>query len=144
MFWRPFSEEDENRIKRAIEEAESVCSGEVRVHIDQFCKGDPMFKASNLFFHLNIDETANRNGVLIYVAIEDRKFCIIGDSGIDNKVPDNFWDATKEAMTELFKKNRPVDAILAGIKRAGNELQHFFPSSSTDTNELSNDISYGE
>ncbi len=143
MAWRPFSTKKEKQILAAIAEAEEMCSGEIRVHIDEYCKGDPVFKAQNLFFHLEMDATALRNGVLIYVALKDHCFSIIGDSGIDEKVPDDFWETTKEKMTTYFKQNDITSGIIAGIQNAGEQLQTYFPADDSKGNELTNDISYG-
>jgi len=143
MAWRPFSSKREKLILEAIAEAEEKCSGEIRVHIDEYCKGDPVFKAKNLFFHLEMDATALRNGVLIYVALKDHQFSIIGDSGINDKVPTDFWEQTKEDMLSHFKQNDFTGGIIAGIKSAGEQLQKYFPADDSKGNELTNDISYG-
>jgi len=143
MAWRPFSSKKEKLILAAIAEAEEKCSGEIRVHIDEYCKGDPIFKAQNMFFHLEMDKTHLRNGVLIYIALKDHKFSIIGDSGINEKVPSNFWDETKEQMLIHFKRNDITTAIVAGIQNAGEQLQIYFPVGDSNDNELTNYISYG-
>lgn len=143
MFWKPFSKNQEKQILEVIRNAEKNCSGEIRVHVDEYCKSDPLLKAANVFEHLAMHNTALRNGVLIYVALKDRKFSIVGDVGINQKVPEHFWEQTKEAMLELFKAGQPVEAICFGIKEAGVKLQAFFPPSESDRDELKNDISYG-
>ncbi len=143
MAWRPFSTKKEKQILAAIAEAEEMCSGEIRVHIDEYCKGDPIFKAQNLFYHLEMNNTALRNGVLIYVALRDHCFSIIGDAGIDEKVPADFWETTKEKMSAYFKQNDITNGIIAGIQSAGEQLQTFFPADDSKGNELTNDISYG-
>jgi uncharacterized membrane protein len=143
MTWRPFSSKKEKIILAAIAEAEERCSGEIRVHIDEYCKGDPVFKAQNLFFHLEMDQTSLRNGVLIYVALKDHQFSIIGDSGINDLVPDNFWDETKNQMLAHFKRNALTEAIAAGVQSAGEQLKKYFPADDSLGNELSNEISYG-
>lgn len=144
MAWRPFSSKSEKQILNAIAVAEETCSGEIRVHVDQFCKGDPVFKAQNLFFHLEMEQTELRNGVLIYVAVKDKKFAIIGDEGINEKVAPDFWNATKELMLGHFKNNDINAGIITAIQHAGEQLSKYFPADSSLGNELSNDISYGE
>lgn len=144
MAWRPFSSKSEKQILNAIAVAEETCSGEIRVHIDQYCKGDPVYKAQNLFFHLEMEQTELRNGVLIYVALKDKKFAIIGDEGIDKKVGENFWDSTKKLMLSHFKNNDINSGIITAIQHAGEQLSKHFPADSSKGNELSNDISYGE
>ncbi len=143
MAWKPFSSKIEKSILDAINEAEETCSGEIRVHVDEYCKGDPMYKAKNLFFHLGMEATELKNGVLIYVAIGDKKFSIIGDTGINEKVPSDFWDSTKDMMLKHFKDGDIDAGIVTGIKNAGEQLKKYFPADDTKGNELSNDISYG-
>lgn len=143
MAWKPFSSKIEKSILDAIQQAEKACSGEIRIHIDQYCKGDPVFKATNMFHHLEMNLTEQRNGVLIYVAVKDKKFSIIGDVGIDEKVPDNFWEETKELMLDKFKQNAIADGIVVGINHAGEQLKTYFPADDDKGNELSDEISYG-
>ncbi|MCB9262041.1 MAG: TPM domain-containing protein [Flavobacteriales bacterium] len=143
MSWKPFSTEVEKKITDAITKAESECSGEIRVHVDEYCKSDPVFKAKNVFTHLKMEETELRNGVLIYVAMFDRKFAIIGDKGIHEKVGDDFWDKTKEIMLAEFIKGDIPAGIIDGINIAAEQLKKYFSADDTLGNELSNDISYG-
>lgn len=143
MAWKPFSSKKEKHILAAIANAEERCSGEIRVHIDEYCKGDPVFKAKNIFGHLEMDKTAQRNGVLIYVALKDHKFSIIGDEGIDAKVEDDFWDCTRDKMLEKLKQGLIIDAIIAGVENAGEQLSKYFPPSDEHGNELSDEITYG-
>jgi uncharacterized membrane protein len=142
--WKPLSEFEEKQVVDAIAEAEKQTSGEIRVHIDKWCKTDPIYKAQNLFNSLGLEETALRNGVLIYVAAQEHKFAIIGDVGINHVVPRNFWESTKDEMKEEFKKGNLAGGICAGIKEAGIELKAHFPYSDDDENELPNEISYGK
>ena len=142
--WQPFSAEEEKRITDAIKKTELTTSGEVRVHVDKYCKSDPVFKAQNIFHHLKMDETKQRNGVLIYVAINEHKFAIIGDSGINEKVAEDFWESTKEQMLNYFKQGDLVGGICEGVNAAGLKLKSYFPyDPSEDENELSDDITYG-
>ena len=143
MAYKPFSSAGEKQIIEAIEQAENTCSGEIRIHIDRFCKGDPLLKAKNLFHHLGMEETKQRNGVLIYVAVEDHRFAIVGDIGINEKVPENFWENTKDLMLNHFKNNALVEGIVEGVKNAGEQLKTHFPPVEDDKDELSNDLSYG-
>ncbi len=142
MAWRPFSKEEELIITKAVAEAENGTSGEIRVHIDRYCKSDPLLKAQNLFHHLKMDETELRNGVIIYISIDDKQVAIYGDKGINEKVETDFWDTTLSKMTEQFKHAKMVEGIAAGLKEAELRLKEYFPKSDNDTNELSNEISY--
>ena len=137
-----FSKEEQVRIVSAIQSAEKNTSGEIRVHIDIRCKEDVLDRAAWLFHKLKMDNTALRNGVLIYLAVESRTFAVIGDAGINNIVPENFWEDTKEKMSEKFKENALLDGILTGISEAGQKLKDFFPFEQDDINELSDEISF--
>jgi uncharacterized membrane protein len=89
-------------------------------------------------------KTELRNGVLFYLAIEDHKFAILGDAGINQKVPADFWNETKEIVISKLKNGAFADGLAAGIIRAGEQLQTHFPFKTGDVNELSNDISFGQ
>ena len=104
---------------------------------------DVLGRAKEVFEQLGMAKTALHDGVLIYLAIKDRKFAIIGDSGIDQVVPEGFWDDTKEKMQALFKESRFADGVCLGIELSGEHLAQYFPYASGDVNELSNDISMG-
>jgi len=142
MAWRPFFKEEELYISNAVSEAERGTSGEIRVHIDRYCKTNPLLKAQNLFHHLKMDETELRNGVIIYVSIDDKQVAIFGDKGINEKVEADFWDSTLTKMTEQFKQGKMVEGISAGLIEAGIKLKTHFPISDNDINELPNEISY--
>jgi uncharacterized membrane protein len=136
-----FTEAQQDAIKASIGEAEMMTSGEIRLFIDDHCKkADPVHKALHIFKQLKMDETAEHNGVLIYLSIEDHKFAIIGDKGIHEKVKDDFWNETKELMLSHFKNNQLTEGLIAGIKKAGAALSVHFPRKDDDSNELSNDI----
>ncbi|WP_443937873.1 TPM domain-containing protein [Pedobacter sp. MW01-1-1] len=137
-----FSENEQDRIAAAIEIAEKGTSGEIRIAIEKHCKNDPIESAVKYFNELGMDKTANRNGVLIYLAHADHKFAIIGDAGINSRVPTDFWETTKVAMTAHFATGNLADGIVAGVSLAGEKLALFFPPESGDINELPNDIIY--
>ncbi|HMG11027.1 MAG TPA: TPM domain-containing protein, partial [Mucilaginibacter sp.] len=137
-----FNEEEQQRIRGAIEEAENRSSGEIRVCIEKKCSEDVLDRAAKYFFQLNMHKTKLRHGVLIYVATVDRKFAIIGDAGINQVVPANFWDNTKEEMLQHFKYGDIVEGIVTGLKIAGEQLQKYFPHAQDDNNELPDDISF--
>lgn len=139
-----FTEEQKHTIQKAIADAELNTSGEIRVHIDDVCKEDVLDKAANIFHGLKMDATALRNGVLFYLAVNDHKFAILGDKGINEKVPSDFWDHIKLTMLEHFKKHEFTEGLTMGINMAGEKLKAHFPLHHTDTNELSNDMSFGK
>jgi uncharacterized membrane protein len=139
-----FTEQDQEAIKNAIVQAEKGTSGEIRVHIEDTFSGDVLDQAAYIFKKLKMHETEQRNGVLFYLAIRNRKFAIIGDAGINAKVPEGFWDLIKETMAANFSQNRFAEGLTEGIKLAGEKLIEHFPYLQNDTNELSDEISFGK
>ena len=134
---------EEQEIIEAILQAERATSGEIRVHIEAHSDIDHFSRAQQLFHFLKMDNTKDANGVLLYVAVTDKKFVIYGDSGIDRAVPKDFWEATKNTIAEYFKRGAFKEGIVAGILKAGQVLNAHFPWNPNDTNELSNEISKG-
>lgn len=134
---------EEKTIIEAIQKAEKDTSGEIRVHIEKSTKKPPMERALEVFCFLKMDETALRNGVLLYIAVESKKFAILGDKGINEKVPENFWDTEKDIVLTHFSKGETTKGLELAIAEIGNKLKEFFPYQSNDTNELSDEISKG-
>ena len=132
------------QIEQAIKEAELNTSGEIRVHIESKCLQDPLQRAVYIFNYLKMFNTQARNGVLIYVAVESRKFAIIGDAGINKVVPDNFWNSIKENMGTAFSQGKYIDGLVEAIREAGVSLKRYFPYQSDDVNEQPDEISFGE
>jgi len=137
------TKEEEQEIVEAIRMAEKETSGEIRVHIEKTTSKVPFDRALEVFHLLKMDETELKNGVLIYLAVDDHKFVICGDKGIDDLVEDDFWDSTKEVMATQFKAGNFKQGLIEGITKAGAQLQKHFPFGEGDTNELSNEISKG-
>ncbi len=137
------SKSEEKAITDAIALAEKETSGEIRVHIESTCKGDAVDRAVEIFYRLKMEQTKEKNGVLLYVAIKDRKLAIIGDSGINAVVPDGFWDKTKDFLVNHFKESKFTEGLVGAIDQAGQQLKQYFPYQSNDSNELSNEISIG-
>ncbi len=138
-----FSVEDQAQIIEAIKLAEMQTSGEIRVHIEPNCEGEPMDRALAVFAELNMHTTAQKNGVLIYLATSDKKFAIIGDKGIHEKVHDSFWNEEKELLNEHFSKGEFTLGLTKAIYKVGEKLKLHFLYQSDDTDELTNDISFG-
>ncbi|NHF61410.1 TPM domain-containing protein [Flavobacteriaceae bacterium TP-CH-4] len=134
---------EEQEIVQAILEAEKNTSGEIRVHIEAHTRLDHFERAKEVFHMLKMDNTKDENGVIIYVAVNDRKFAIYGDRGIDKVVPDNFWDTTKDTIESQFRKGNYKQGLINGILKAGKELEAHFPWHHGNENELSNEISKG-
>lgn len=132
---------DETEVIKAIRLAETNTSGEIRVHIESHTDADHFERAVEVFHRLNMHQTRQRNGVLIYIATLDHKFYILGDVGINQVVPDNFWESTKEVMATEFKKGDFKEGIVKGVFKAGEQLKKYFPYRSDDQNELPNTLS---
>ena len=138
------SPEQEQRIAAAIEAAEFVTSGEVRVHLNDTCKGDALKDAEKVFKRLRMDQTADRNGILFYIALESHKFAVVGDLGIHASVGQSFWEGIRDEMVTELKEGRLVEAIELGVAEAGRALAQYFPhQGNRDQNELSNEVSRG-
>ncbi len=138
-----FNKEDEQHIIAAIAEAEGQTSGEIRVHLGKNLDGDITAAAAKTFLKLGMDKTAESNGVLIYIVPSHHKFAIIGDKGIDAKVPANFWQEVRDIMQQHFRQGQFAEGICQGIRLAGQKLKQFFPLQEGDKNELSDEISFG-
>jgi uncharacterized membrane protein len=139
-----FSKEQQAQILASVREAEKETSGEIRVHIESKLNGDLLDRAAWLFKKLGMDKTAERNGVLFYLAVSDRKFAILGDAGINAKVPAGFWDDISELMTKNFKEGKFTEGLSEGIIMAGEHLKLHFPHRPDDVNELSDEISFNK
>ena len=134
------SDKEQEKIKLSIEWAEKATSGEVRVCIESVCDKDAYERAIECFFDLEMQSTKLKNGVLVYVALDTHKFAIIGDTGIDKLVADDFWDSTKSLMLEKFKAGEVAEGISVGIIEDGKQLKKYFPYQSDDLNEMPDDI----
>ena len=134
---------EEQEIVEAIRLAELDTTGEIRVHIEKTAKGDATNRALDVFHLLKMDNTKLHNGVLIYVATEDKKFVIYGDKGINEVVPIDFWDSTKNIIQNHFKTGDFKQGLVDGILKSGEQLKKYFPYTDSDTNELPNEISKG-
>jgi len=139
-----FTPEQQDDILKAVQNAELNTSGEIRVHIENQCKGDVLERSAYLFKKLGMIQTEQRNGVLFYLAIEHRKFAVLGDVGIDAVIPENFWDDVKNIMLENFKMGLFTEGLTKAITLSGIQLKEHFPLQSNDINELPDDVSFGD
>lgn len=137
-----FSKEQQSRILSSVKEAEKDTSGEIRVHIESSCKEDVLDRAAWVFDKLGMKKTAERNGVLFYLAVKDKKFAIIGDAGIHAKVPAGFWDEISALLQKNFRESRFTEGLSEGISLAGKQLKTHFPHKKDDVNELPDEISF--
>lgn len=138
-----FTPAETRRITAAIEAAEQTTSGEIRVFIDKVCDDDVVGYAAFVFEKIGMHKTDARNGVMIYLALESRRFAVIGDSGIHQKVGDEFWHAVRTMLQHHFLLGDFVTGLEKGIEEIGRSLSTYFPYQENDRNELNNDIVYG-
>ena len=135
-----FSKLDSDRVVAAIGRAEAGTSGEIRVHVTRREPDDIEARARERFEKLGMAATAERNGVLLYIAPRVRKFQILGDTGIHEKCGDEFWRETAGAMEQAFRRGEFTDGLIAGIERVGELLKEHFPRGTKDRNELPDEI----
>ena len=136
--------DEEQEIVSAIRMAEKNTSGEIRVHLECSTSESIDSRAKNVFHALKMDNTKLGNGVLIYIAIENKKFGIYGDVGIDKKVNSDFWNKTRDVMQHHFEARAFKTGIVEGINSASEALEKFFPWETNDKDELSNEVSKGK
>lgn len=127
----------------AVRLAEKDTSGEIRIHIDSRCTGNPVERAEVVFCKLGMHRTERRNGVLIYLACNSKVFAIVGDKGINDIVPDNFWDDISLLMGREFREGRFTEGLSQAVRMVGEKLKEFFPYQQNDVNEQPDEISFG-
>ena len=130
-------------IVEAIQKAETLTSGEIRVHLKYFCGKDVLREAKDQFYKLRMDRTKHHNGVLILVALRSRRFALYGDEAIHRKVGDFFWNETRDKIASYFSEGRIEPGIVAGVESVGEQMRKHFPSDRNDSNELSNEVTEG-
>jgi len=141
-----FTPAEKETIIAAIQQAELRTSGEIRLYIESKCEMvNPVHRAKEIFHQLKMDQTASRNGVLLYLAMDDHQLAVYGDEGIHEKVGYDFWNKEVAFMLSEFKKQHFVEGIAQIIKDIGEALVTHFPyDGTTDKNELPDDIVFGK
>lgn len=138
------SDSEKQLLVAAIKAAEEKTVGEIKVHIDNYCAGDVLIKAQSLFDKLKMYETKERTGVLIYIACKDKKMAILGDQGIHKIVRDQYWNNLVQQCIQYFKEEQYFLGLQHALQEVSVVLHEHFPSTSTSNhNEISNDISFG-
>lgn len=137
-----FSIKERKQIIQAIRLAEKKTSGEIRVHLEKKVKENIMHHATQAFEKLGMTNTRQRNGVLIFMALSNHEFVILGDEGINRIVPENYWDDIAHILSKTFSQNRFADGLVEAIGRIGEKLQHHFPAQRENLNELPDEISF--
>ncbi len=136
------TEEQEQQVIEAIQKAEKQTAGEIRIHIEEHCKREPLDRAARIFHELGMDQTEQQNGVLIYIASEDHKAAVYAGKGIHKQVEEGFWSGVLNILIDHFKKDAFEEGIEAAVNRVAAKLADLFPYQRSDVNELSNEISY--
>lgn len=136
--------DQQKTVVAAVRLAEKGTSGEIRIHIDGDCPTDPVKRAEEVFFRLGMHRTGLRNGVLIYLACNTKVFAVIGDKGINDVVPDDFWEDTAALLKTDFSKGKYTEGLVQAVRNIGRKLQDYFPYQEDDINEQPDDISFGE
>ncbi len=131
-------------LQHIIAEAERRTSGEIRLHIEDECGLDPLARAEYIFQSLKMHETKDRNAVLVYISIVDRKFALFGDVGIHQKVGADYWNKTLQLAIDELHANHIAEGIGKAILSIGDQLSLHFPLEKNDSNELSNQITFGQ
>ena len=142
---RFFSATEEESVVVAIAEAESRTSGEIRVFIERDFEnesGDPYARAREVFADLGMHHTAERNGVLVYLALRSQRFAVVGDEELHQRVGEGYWSEVRDQLATEFAAARFVDGLVAAIAAIGDRLGRHFPPRSDDVNELPDDIAY--
>ena len=136
------SEAEIKRLESAISEAEKMTSGEIRLHIEDHCEKDPLQHARKAFERLGMHKTADRNGVLLYIALLDHKVAIYGDKGINSTVGLQYWSSIIEIITAEARNGDLVTGLEKALLELGTLLKKYYPYQHGDTNELDNTITY--
>ena len=137
-----FVKEQQQMLVNAIVSAELKTSGEIRLHINNFCFGNELKAAQKVFNKLSMHKTNERNGVLIYISVLSRKIAVFGDEGIHQKLGNAFWQVVVDNLIIKFRQNKKAEALSECILELGEQLGKYFPRNSNDVNELPNTISY--
>ncbi len=137
------TEEGRRQVAAAISEAERRTTGEIRVHIEDHIEEDVLDHAAFIFEELGMQRTRDRNAVLIYVCVADRRIAVVGDQGINERVPPNFWQDTVAVLKLHFAAGRHVEGLCEAVRMVGEKLKAFFPHRHDDRDELTNEVSFG-
>lgn len=136
------SEQQKKSLVDLIKASELLTSCEIKIHLNDSCPGDVLTKASELLVSLGLKKTKSRNGIILYLAVKDKKFAIAGDEGIYAKLPHEFWTQTNQQAINFFKDEKYFEGLKYSIENITHTLKGDFPAQVNNENELSNEISY--
>lgn len=137
---------EKEQVVEAIRKAESRTSGEIRIYMESHCKYvDPVERASEIFFQLKMEQTIERNAVLLYIAVKDHQLAIFGDEGIYKKTGEKYWHELVSHILQEFNQEHFVQGICQYVYEIGEGLHSYFPyDRASDQNELPDDIVFGK
>lgn len=124
---RLLSSEDLEAVAAAVRAAEGRTAGQIRVHLERRCVGDPLAHARRVFHHLGLHRTPHRASVLLYLAVDDRKFATVGDDGIHARVGSRFWDSVRDVLQRELRTGRVREGLVAAVGEIGRVLGTHFP-----------------
>ena len=140
-----FSDEEKEKIRAAIHDAEKSTTGEVRLFVEHYCKrNQAVERAAEVFHSMKMDETVDHNGVLIYIALSHKRMAIYADAGIYSKVENGFWDELLHKMQGHFKHAKFAEGVIAVIHDIGKKLAEYFPDGSLQKNEKPDELVFGK
>ena len=135
---------DLDAVAAAVAQAEARTAAEIRVHLDHRCAGEPMARAVAVFERLGMHRTALRAGVLVYIAVADRKLAVIGDAGIHARVGQEYWDRIVGRVLAFLREGHAREGLVEAVGEIGTALAEHFPRDRDDRNELSDRVSVDE
>ncbi len=145
LIYEYFSDDDFLRISKKVKETEKLTAGEIRISVkDEIAFSEKKKSVKDLaeteFYKLGMNETRDKTGILIFLLLTEKKFYILADEGINEKVEQSVWDEIRDRMQRQFKTGNYLEGILSAIEEIGKILAQFFPIKPDDTNELSNKV----
>ena len=140
-----FTSDDLDQITHAVTASERQTAGEMRVEIRQRrSRQERQMSVEHIarreFEALGMTGTANRTGVMLFLLLEDKEFCILADEGIHAHVDPETWTTIATSMADKFGRRQFRDGLIEAVKAVGDVLRRHVPRSAGDRNELSDDV----
>lgn len=141
-----FTQEELDGIKKATKEAELLTSGEIKVAIRSDCRRGLSTKEQALedFYRLGLDKTQDKTGVLVLIILQQRAVEVLADKGINDKVPDGYWNEVVETIASGFKEGKGYEGVYQAVSKIGELLAKNFPRKPEDVDEISDEVVLGE
>jgi putative membrane protein len=97
-------------------------------------------RALRAFYENGLHRTREETGILIFISTLERKVWILGDRGINGRIPPDFWQALAGELAAGLRAGRAADTLCRVIAGCGSELARHFPRRADDRNELSDEV----